>query len=83
MTAASDLIRAADLAAELGLEDEAHLHRLRRRKGWPCVKISRFDVRFTPEQVERIIAIQTHEPAKPKTAGPVSGQTKRSARRSA
>lgn len=73
----STLIRDTDLAAEFGIALD-RFHRLRREKHWPCVKFSRTDFRFTPEQVEQIIAMQTVANAPRST-----GQTARSARRSA
>lgn len=66
------LITDAELAEEFGI-DVGRLHRLRREKGWPCVKFSRTDFRFTPEQRDSIVAMQTVVPA--------TGQTARSAAR--
>lgn len=54
----TDLIRDVDLAEQFGI-DVTRLHRLRREKGWPCVKFSRTDYRFTPSQVEEIVSLQT------------------------
>jgi hypothetical protein len=71
------LITDHDLAKQFGIE-LGQLHRLRREKKWPCVKFSRTDFRFTAEQVEQIIAMQTVANAPRST-----GQTSRSARRSA
>lgn len=70
----SDLIRDTDLADEFGI-DVARLHRLRREKKWPHVKFSRHDIRFTEDQRQQIIAMQT-------VGGRTSkGQTARSAAR--
>lgn len=75
-----NLTTAADLAAEFGITEEK-LHRLRVRKNWPCVKLGRFDVRFTDAQIEQIVAIQSKAgTSKPKGK---SSQTSRSAARSA
>lgn len=60
---------------------EAELKRRVRRYGWPVVKLTRTDWRFTDQQVEQIVAMQSTS-AKPKpktTAG--TGQSKRSATR--
>lgn len=70
----SALIRDTELAETFGIE-VARLHRLRREKGWPCVKFSRTDFRFTPEQVEQIVAMQSVASATS------SGQSARSAAR--
>ncbi|WP_447643201.1 hypothetical protein [Nocardioides zeae] len=48
------MLTPAEVAAELRLDSEEELHRLRRRYGWPCTKFGRFKVRFTAEQVEQI-----------------------------
>jgi hypothetical protein len=76
------LTKAADLAAEWGMEED-ELHRRRRSNGWPCVRFSRFDVRFTDEQIAQIVAQHTERPDV--NAGrhlvTVTGQTARSARR--
>lgn len=57
---------------------------LRRRHHWPHVRIGRFDVRYTDEQVVQIVEMHTavSEPAK-KVTPTITGQTARSARRSA
>lgn len=75
-------VEVADL---LGLEVDA-LHELRVRHRWPCVKLGRFHVRFTDDQVRQIVAKHT-DPGKPtkKTVDeqalrPLTGQTKASAR---
>ena len=71
----------ADLAAEFGIDVEK-LHILRRRHGWPCVKLGRFDVRFTDAQVEQIVAQMTVEPSKAEApTKTLPGQTARSASR--
>ena len=57
----ADLITDAQLADTLGMELD-RFHTMRRRKGWPCVKFGRTTFRFTPAQVEDIIAMQTVTP---------------------
>lgn len=69
------------LAERLAIDVEK-LHTLRRRHGWPCVKLGRYDVRFTEQQAEQIIAAQTVGPRKPKEEEPKNGLTSRSARAS-
>lgn len=75
------LHKAAELAADWDMS-EAELLRRRRRYGWPCVRLSRTDIRFTDQQIEQIVAMQSSGAKKPeakKAAG--TGQSKRSARR--
>lgn len=70
------------LAERLAI-DVAKLHRLRVRHGWPHVKISRYDVRFTEQQAEQIIASLIKPQRKPKADDkPKNGLTNRSARAS-
>jgi hypothetical protein len=69
------------LAERLAIDVEK-LHALRRRHGWPCVKLGRYDVRFTEQQAEQIIAAQTVTQRKPKKEEPKNGLTSRSARAS-
>lgn len=76
------LTKAADLAAEWDMT-EAELKRRVRRYGWPVVRLSRTDWRFTEQQIEQIVSIQSRAaaPRQPsKKAG--TGQSKRSAARS-
>ncbi len=62
----------------------AELLRRRRRYGWPCVRLSRTDVRFTEQQVEQIVAMQSSSPKQTvKAEGKGSGQSKRSKGRAA
>lgn len=58
---------------------------LRRRHRWPHVRIGRFDVRYTDEQVVQIVEMHTavSEPVKKTSTPTITGQTARSARRSA
>lgn len=66
-----------------GRPDTEKLHVLRRRHGWPCVKLSRKDIRFTEQQAEQIIASRTVAQRKPKVGDkPKNGLTQRSARAS-
>lgn len=69
-----------DLAARFGIDVE-RLHILRRRHGWPCVKLGRFDVRFTDAQVDQIVAQMTVAPTHEAAPAKVPGQTRRSASR--
>lgn len=63
--------------------DVDKLHTLRRRHGWPHVKLSRKDIRFTEQQAEQIIASRTIAQRKPKAEDkPKNGLTQRSARAS-
>lgn len=77
------LIKAADLAAEWDIT-ETELKRRARRYGWPVVRLSRADWRFTEQQVEQIVAMQSRA-TKPtaKTEGKSTGQSKRSKGRAA
>lgn len=68
----------ADLAAKWGLTID-ELHRLRKRHGWPHVRLGRFEFRFTDEQIEQIVASRSVEGTKPDTTD--SGLTDRSAKR--
>ncbi|MGH3353385.1 MAG: hypothetical protein ACRDPS_22175 [Nocardioides sp.] len=82
------LLTDAVLAERLALLDEqgdpdvAKLHVLRRRHGWPHVQLSRYDVRFTEQQAEQIIASRTKAQRQPKKEAPKNGLTSRSARAS-
>jgi hypothetical protein len=76
----ADLARRLALLGDGGRPDVEKLHVLRRRYGWPCVKLSRRDVRFTEQQAEQIIASRTVSQRKPKKDdAPAGGLTKRSA----
>lgn len=69
----------AELAERMGISVEK-LHQLRKRHRWPCVRLGRFEYRFTEGQIEQIVAMHTEEPRKtpPQPAGLVPGQTPRS-----
>lgn len=73
----------AELAEVLQI-DADRAATLRRAHKWPHVRLGRFDVRYTDQQVAAIIAMQT---VKPGVAGQqgvgLPGQSPRSARRSA
>lgn len=73
------LRRAADLAAEWDM-DEPELKRRVRRYGWPVVKLSRTDWRFTEQQIEQIVAMQSRasKPRESRKAAAGTGQSKRS-----
>lgn len=77
-----DLLTDADLAARFRL-DLTQFHALRKRHGWPCVKLGRFEYRFTEEQVEQIVAMHAIQPerAKPIAVAKPTSLTKRSAAR--
>jgi lipoate-protein ligase A len=77
----TDLVTSAALAERFEIS-EKKLHELRRAKNWPCVRLGRFDIRFTEQQVEQIIAIQS-ETVRRGSGGNLTGQTKQSRRRSA
>lgn len=55
------LLTLAELAEAFQIT-EAEADTLRKRHGWPCVKVGRKNVRFTPEQVEVIIRQHTQAP---------------------
>lgn len=80
----SALLTDADLAERIGGVSAEQVAIWRRTYDWPCVKFGR-QVRYTPEQVEAIVAKHTTDPKAKKAAAPtlIEGQTKRSARRSA
>lgn len=74
------LIKAADLAAQWDMT-EAQLKTRVRKSGWPVVKLTRFDWRFTEQQIEQIVAMQSRSAKKP-TESKKTGQSSRSAARS-
>lgn len=73
---------ASDLAAEWDM-DVDELKRRVRRYGWPCVRLSRTDWRFTDQQIEQIVAMQSRAPRPPRESKPAAatGQSKASRRR--
>lgn len=75
----SRLTTEAALAEDFGLTLEK-IAELRRRHHWPHVRLGRFDVRYTAEQVAAIVAMETVKTAPAKATG-LAGQTTRSARR--
>jgi len=76
----SSLTTEANLAEQFGLTVEKCAE-LRRRHGWPHVRLTRFDIRYTPEQVQQILAMQTVRPIGSTKPSP-TGQTARSIARS-
>jgi hypothetical protein len=68
----------AALAEQFGIT-LTKLHELRKRNHWPHVRLGRFDIRFTDQQVEQIVAAQSVTPEQGKQ--PESGLTQRSASR--
>lgn len=72
----------ADLARLFHIE-EPRVAELRRKHGWPHVRLGRFDVRYTESQVEQIVALHTELPVKVESAPGtrIAGQTPRSAAR--
>lgn len=78
------LTKAEALAEQWDMTVE-ELKRRARRYGWPVVKLSRTDWRFTDHQIEQIVAMQSRasKPADTKKAAGKSGtgQSKRSASR--
>ena len=72
----------SDLAEALGLSVEK-IRELRKTRKWPHVRLTRFDVRFTEEHVEQIVAKHTVETRDLGPAPTVAGQTAASRRRSA
>lgn len=78
----TDVVLAERLAlmTDDGDADVAKLHRLRVRHGWPCVKLGRYDVRFTEQQAEQIIASLTKPQRTAKKDEPKNGLTSRSAK---
>lgn len=76
-----DLTTETQLAEQFGIKPERAAE-LRNKHHWPHVRLGRFDVRYTEEQVRQIVDLHT-ERAVPQS-GPavtVSGQTSRSASR--
>ena len=71
----------AELAEALGITVE-DVREGCRTKRWPCVRPKRSVWRFTDAQVEQIIAMQSRGSGRPAPVS-TSGQTARSARRSA
>ena len=76
------LTSAADLAAEWDMPVD-ELKRRARRYGWPVVRLSRTDWRFTEQQIEQIVAMQSRAPKPPKDAPAKTGQSQASKKRSA
>ena len=66
-----------ELADQFGISLDK-LQKFRRAYRWPCVKLGRFDIRYTPAQVEQIVAMQTHASTGKKSKPATTGQTARS-----
>lgn len=78
------LITEAELAVDvLRLNSESEAAELRRKHKWPHVRLGRFKVRYTEDQVAAIVAMQTTKPNKPQATPAISGQTTASRKRSA
>lgn len=79
------LLTLEEAAAALRLDTEKFLA-LRKRHGWPAVKLGRYEYRFTEDQLAEIVEKHTEMRAQqkpaPVAAGPLPGQTARSAARS-
>lgn len=74
-----NLTTEAQLADQFGIAVEK-VADLRRRHRWPHVRLGRFDIRYTDEQVADIVRLHTEKVATPATPDlKVSGQTARSA----
>lgn len=82
-------MRSAELITETQLADTElqlplrRVQELRRRHGWPHVRLGRFDVRYTADQVRQIVELHTaaSKPAPVAARVSVPGQSKRSASR--
>lgn len=76
-----NLTTEANLAAEWGLPTEK-VAELRRKHRWPHVRLGRFDVRYTDEQVADIVRLHSERVTTPPSPDlKVTGQTARSAAR--
>lgn len=75
-----NLTTEAELADLFGIDAEKAAD-LRKRQSWPHVRLTRFDVRYTDEQIRQIIAARTV--AGERVTGIDAGLTRRSAKRSA
>lgn len=78
----SAFLTEAQLASDILQIDVEKAARLRHKHKWPHVRLGRFDIRYTPAQVEQIAALMTVK-AKAPAAEPraIKGQTAASARR--
>ncbi|UFN46071.1 hypothetical protein [Nocardioides okcheonensis] len=74
------LTKASDLAAQWDMT-ESELKRRARRHGWPVVRFSRTDWRFTDQQIKQIVSIMTTQARAPERPSP-TGQSKLSRARS-
>lgn len=76
------LLTESDLANLLRVT-ESQARDMRRANQWPCVRLSRKTIRYTPEQVEQIIASHATTPERETrlVAPSIDGQTALSRRR--
>lgn len=72
------LITEADLAANVLGIPEDRAARLRRDKRWPHVRLGRYDIRYTEEQVAQIVAMQSRTSERRGSGPAIAGQTSRS-----
>ena len=77
-----NLTTETQLAEQFGISEEK-LADLRRKHRWPHVRLGRFEVRYTDEQVADIVRLHTEVVATPPSPDlpRISGQTARSAAR--
>lgn len=76
-----NLTTEADLAAGWGLPTDK-VAALRRKHHWPHVRLGRFDIRYTDDQVADIVRLHSERVATPSSPDlKVTGQTARSAAR--
>lgn len=68
-----------EVAALFGITTEKAAD-LRKRQSWPHVRLTRFDVRYTDDQIADIIRLRTVAGEKAPT-GKATGLTRRSARK--
>ena len=75
------LLTEEELAQDFGLPVHT-IRRYRRSRGWPHVRLNRLEVRFTEQQVEQIVRMQSEAQTKPTQQGKkLPGQTDLSAAR--
>lgn len=77
------LVSDQDLAKQFDIS-VSKLHDLRKKHQWPHVRLGRFEIRFTEQQVETIVRSMSVAPTpKQQSAAREAGLTERSARRTA
>lgn len=72
-----NLTTEAELAESFGITTEKAAD-LRKRQGWPHVRLTRFDVRYTDDQIRQIVAARSVSGERSIAAD--TGLTERSAR---